>query len=99
MAGTARKRVKRPEPETNRAAAEHTVAAMRQAGLLEPVDSTRVRMLLGLAEAVDADPTNAALWRELRAAEKALRESEHGDSDAFGDLLAAMSAEVRDPSH
>lgn len=99
MAGTPRKRVKRPEPKTNRSAAEQTVAAMRQAGLLEPVDSTRVRMLLGLAEAVDADPTNAALWRELRAAEKALRESDHGDSDAFGDLLAAMSSEVRDSSH
>ena len=51
-----------------------------------------------LAEAVDSDPTNAALWGQYRAAEAAVREvATGGDDDEFSRLMAKLSAAVRDP--
>jgi len=51
-----------------------------------------------LAEAVDADPTNAALWGQYRAAELAVREvANRGDDDEFSRLMAQLSADVRNP--
>jgi hypothetical protein len=53
---------------------------------------------LMLAEAVDSDPTNAALWHQYRGAEAAVREvATSGDDDEFSRLMAKLSAAVRDP--
>jgi hypothetical protein len=50
-----------------------------------------------LAEAVDSDPTNAALCGQYRAAEAAIREvASSGDDDEFSRLMARLSADVRD---
>lgn len=52
-----------------------------------------------LAEAVDSDPTNAALWGQYRAAEQLIREvATGGDDDEFTQLMARLSAEVRNPA-
>ena len=80
----------------NRKAAEQTIRAMRDAGMLEQVDQIRIVAVQSLASACDAQPDNASLWREYRAAEAALRETTHGDTDDFALLLADLSAEVGD---
>ena len=41
-------------------------------------------------------PDNPTLWREYRAAEKALREESEAHGDPFEDLIRQLSAEVRD---
>lgn len=94
----AKKKTAPPAPVygRNRTAVEEMLAAMRGAGLLEGVDAARVAMLQALADAVDVEPTNASLWREYRAAESSIRENTAHDQDDFQELLAALSAEVRD---
>lgn len=83
----------------NRKAAEKTIKALRDAGVLEHVDEIRVVAVQSLATACDAQPDNASLWREYRAAEAALRETTHGDTDEFAVLLADLSAEVGDQTN
>ena len=80
----------------NRTAVEETVEALMAAGRLEGVDSARVAMVRALADAVDADPTNASLWREYRAAEISLREVGQVDDDGFKELLESLSSSVGD---
>lgn len=89
---------KKPAPVygRNRTAVEEMLTAMRQAGLLENIDAARVTMLQTLADSVDIEPTNASLWREYRAVEASIRENTAHDQDDFQELLAALSAEVRD---
>jgi predicted lipoprotein len=82
----------------NRTAVEEMLEAMRSAGLLENIDAARVTMLQTLADAVDMEPTNASLWREYRAAESSIRENTAHDQDDFQELLASLSAEVRNSS-
>lgn len=82
----------------NRSAVEEMLAAMRGAGLLEGIDAARVAMLQALSDAVDMEPTNASLWREYRAAECLIRENTAHDQDDFQELLASLSAEVRNSS-
>lgn len=62
---------------TNSEGLEITLDAMN----LEPVDEALIAIATGLAEAVDADPKNAALWREFRAAVTELRKAGAGDVD------------------
>ena len=60
-----------------------------------------VALLVGfvmLAEGVDADPTNAALWGQYRAAEILIREAvTSGTDDEFSRSIAELSAALRDP--
>jgi hypothetical protein len=80
----------------NRSAAEATIAALRSAGRLELIDSARIATLQTLADAVDADPVNASLWREYRAAESALREV-HDDGNAeLAEILERLSTPMVD---
>lgn len=51
---------------SNAAGLQKTLKAL--AGRLEDDDAALVALTRGLAAAVDADPDNAALWREYRAA-------------------------------
>jgi len=81
---------------TNVEAISATVAALRTAGRLEDADSALVVMALGLAGAVDADPSNASLWREYRATEARLRETGGAEaSDEFTQALAKLQSPVR----
>lgn len=82
---------------SNLEAAQATLKALRDGGRLEPIDEARVAALLTLAAAVDDDPANASLWREYRAAEATLRETDDTDIDYAG-ILAALSAKNRHPS-
>lgn len=90
-------------PGNQRRAAAKTIRALKDR--LTPGDESVVAMVLGLADAVDADPSNAALWRELRAAVTALSEAGadvdvDDDTEAF--LLALrtpMRTKVVDPKN
>ncbi len=83
---------------TQAEALRETIDALRLAGRLEQVDAATVAVAEGLAAAVDADPTNASLWRELRAAVETLRGvgADSNTDDAFAQALASiMRPEVR----
>ena len=84
-----------PTAGPNRSAAEATVGTL--ALHFTDGDSALVTGFVMLAEAVDADPTNAALWGQYRAAEVVVREvANRGDDDEFSRLMAGLSASVRD---
>jgi hypothetical protein len=76
-------------PGPNRLAAEETVTALRESGQIEAADATRAANLLTTASAVDADPGNGALRRELRLAEAVLR---HDDATIQADAYASSMA-------
>ena len=70
-----------------------TLRELRRMGRIEAVDAAAVQALRSMAAALDADPSNAALWRQYR---EALRELTAVDDDGpanVGDLFA----EVGDP--
>jgi hypothetical protein len=92
----ARKATPAPVYGRNRTAIETMVTALRESGRIEPVDEARVTAAVALADAVDADPTNASLWREYRAAVETLRQVSDGGTDDFAALMAGLSAEVGD---
>lgn len=77
----------------NAAAIAKVIAALTELGRLEDVDAALVQSAQSLAEAVDAQPDNASLWREYRAAEAALRACGQGKGDdALARALAELSA-------
>ncbi len=79
----------------NAEAMRQMIAAMRVLGRLEDIDEALVTAAESLAEAVDADPGNASLWREWRAVEESLRGlGTDGADDEFTQLLAALRAPV-----
>lgn len=80
----------------NRLAIEKSIAALKVARKLGPADAAKIAAAQSLADAIDSDPTNASLWREYRAAELSLRETNDNNQDEFAQLLAALSAEVGD---
>lgn len=88
----------RPKPADgpNAKAMRTTIAALKATGKLEQADEAIVAAALSLAKAVDADPGNAALWREYRATEQRLRSSSSGDVDEFDALAADMRAAMGD---
>ncbi len=63
-------------------AAAVTVAAMREMGRLGPADTALVDAFLGLAEACDTKPLDAALWHQYMATERDLRAVGGADADA-----------------
>jgi hypothetical protein len=110
----ARKRADEPLFDTRRygarsgrnvAALERSLRALRDAGALETVDAVRVAVLRTLAEAIDTDTrrpevssyTLATATRTLTELFNALAAGSDG-SDAFDDLVTALSASPRDPS-
>jgi hypothetical protein len=74
---------------TNRGQLEQTLKELRRIGRIEKVDAAAVQALRSMAAALDAEPGNAALWRQYR---EALREIKADDDrtpidDALDDLL------------
>ena len=76
----------------NRTAADAVVAATSDQ--FAATDGALVTAFVMLADAVDADPTNAALWGQYRAAEQSIRGATSGDDD-FTRFLSGLSADVR----
>ena len=70
-----------PRIGTQLAAVEATIAELEAAGSVLPVHAATLGHARGLATAVDADPSNGALWREYRAALKDLELLRAADSD------------------
>jgi hypothetical protein len=87
-----------PHSGPSRLAAEALAGSMRELARLEDIDEATVWVAVLLGEAVDADPTNAALWGQFRAAIADLRGvGAGGDDDALAQLLAGLGApDVRD---
>lgn len=54
---------------------------LKASGDLALIDDSLVSMARNLASAVDAEPANAALWREYRAVYLAVREAAAGGVD------------------
>jgi hypothetical protein len=71
-----------------------TLTALRAARRLEETDEALVALAEGLAAAVDADPSNAALWREYRAAVTALSQCGQGVAD---DDTTSFLVSIRTP--
>jgi hypothetical protein len=73
---------------------ERTLRELRRLGRVEEIDAAAVQMVRTMSAALDADPFNAALWRQYREALRELTADESGD--AVGDALESLFAEVRD---
>jgi hypothetical protein len=80
---------------TNVEGLERTLQALRNANGLLEVDEALVALAQGLAAAVDADPANAALWREYRAALTTLRDA---GSAAVDEDTASFFVSIRTPA-
>lgn len=80
----------RRRASSNAAGLEQTLKALEAAGRLTDVDLALVALARGLAVAVDAEPENAALWREYRAALVALSAAgaDNIDDDARDFILS-----------
>lgn len=76
----------------NYAAVETTIAALRAAERLTDEHEAVVQAARSLADAVDADPGNASLWREFRAVVETLRSigAEDGGGDEVSLIIAAL---------
>lgn len=72
---------------------ERTLRAI--AGRLDDSHAALVALARGLAAAVDAEPGNAALWREYRATVVALGQVSAGEVD---DDTAAFLVSIRTPA-
>jgi hypothetical protein len=82
-----------PKAGPNRLAADALVEHLRSMRHLEEIDGAQVQAMVMLAESVDADPTNASLWGQYRAAELQLRGvTERGKESAFDALLQDLAA-------
>lgn len=78
---------------TNRGQLEQTLKELRRLGRIEKVDAAFVQALRSMAWALDADPSNAALWRQYR---ETLRELTADDDDGTAGALEELFAEVGD---
>ena len=71
-----------------------TVRALKAADRLKDVDSAHLAIVEGMAAAVEDDPTNAALWKEYRAAVSALVEVSADDDSAPVVALVGLPASL-----
>lgn len=77
---------------SNAAGLERTIKALPNLG---PNDEALLALARGLANAVDQDPGNAALWREYRAAVGAVMEA--GAADDVDDGHQSFLVQIRTP--
>lgn len=85
----------RGRPKTNHTGACEMVAALGDR--VAPEHEALVVMVKALARAVDAEPSNASLWREYRGAVAALMEAAVDDSDDESADTVGFLAAVRTP--
>lgn len=80
---------------TNHGQLEQTLRELRRLGRIEKIDAAAVQAVRSMAFALDADPANAALWRQYR---EALRELTADDDDGdIGAALGELYSEVGNP--
>ncbi len=80
-----------------RAAVDVSLASLEDLGRLNPIDEASVETVRVLADALDEDAGNAALWGQFRAALSELRGLSDGGDDELDKLAAEMRAAVGDP--
>jgi hypothetical protein len=79
---------------TNSSQFARTLRELRRMGRVETVDAAAVQAVRSMAFALDADPANAALWRQYREALKELTADD--DRGSVVAALAELFPEVRD---
>jgi hypothetical protein len=81
---------------TNRGQLEQTLKELRRLGRIEKIDAAAVQALRSMAFALDADPSNAALWRQYREALRELTADDDcgGVDAAIADLFTEMGDEA-----
>lgn len=82
----------------NREAVDLTVEALRADGRIHEGDAAVVQMVESLASSVDAEPGNASLWREFRAALETLRklgQEDLNDNDEISLIIAALRGDSK----
>ena len=79
---------------TNRGQLEQTLKELRRLGRLEKIHAAAVQALRSMAWALDADPGNAALWRQYLGALGELTADD--DAGSLDGALDDLYAEVRD---
>lgn len=83
---------------TNSTATDRTITTLLEAGRLDVDEHAAViQQAKSLAAAVDADPGNAALWREFRQSLDTLRQVSAEDGSA-GDEVQLIIAALRGPA-
>lgn len=75
---------------SNAAALLVTLEELKVGGRLERIDAARVQSLRSMAESLDLDASNAALWRQYREALKELTADDSDDS--VDEAIKAMFA-------
>lgn len=83
------RRARHPEaPPSMQRAMERTLAELDRLGRFEEVDAARVQALRSMAVALDANPFNSQMWKELR---ESLNEVTRADDEADDGLAAALA--------
>jgi len=84
---------------TQLAAVNLLIAALTDLGRLDEIDTAEGEVARGMVRAIDdSDQQNAALWREYRAAVRALKDLYGASPDGQLDrLLAELSGPAGDP--
>lgn len=76
-------------------AMDQTLAELDRLGRFEDVDAARVQSLRSMAAALDSNPFNSQMWRELR---ESLNEVTRADDEADDGLAAALAQIAGSPS-
>ena len=88
LASHKRKHAKSDPEGSMVSAMETTLAELKRLGRFETVDEARVQSLRSMAVALDANPFNSQMWKELR---ESLNEVLEADEDADDSLAAALA--------
>ncbi len=75
---------------SNRVAMQILIDTLWNMGRLEKIDAARIEICRLLADAVDANPENANLWRQYREAEEVLRSVGAKDVEDFNAVIASI---------
>ena len=88
LASHKRKHAKADPAGSMASAMESTLTELKRLGRFEAVDEARVQALRSMAVALDANPFNSQMWKELR---ESLNEVLEADEDADDSLAAALA--------
>jgi hypothetical protein len=83
-------KVTNPIYGSNRVAIQILIDTLWSMGRLEKIDSARIEICRLLADAVDANPENANLWRQYRESEEVLRSVGSKDVEDFNAVIASI---------
>ena len=87
------KRIEHPEcGGDNRKAAERFLTELRREGRIDTIDVSRIQTIRGIADALDDDSSNAALWKVYREATEEMLRQDDDANDALSQALAAINS-------